>query len=303
MSVGSFIGGGTAFLRNNLRLVAIWAALYLVVIVALLSFMRPMLGTIMDFQRQVAMNKAMGVTTPPVFPAGMFGSFALIELGGLLLMLVAFAAVVRAAAREESEGFLYLRVGMDELRLIGLTLLIILLALAAEFVAILVLGILGGVLGAMLGAKVGIGLGIVLGIILFCAAIYAQVRLSLAGVLTVIQHRIVIKDAWRVTKGQFWSLFLSYLVLGIIYLMVSGVDLAITSPGLISAYSSLDPRAVQAAGQAQMAQYGSLSIAYILKMAVGAILIVPWSVIMIGGMTTTAQELSGLNRSVARQFD
>ncbi len=303
MSVGSFIGGGTSFLRNNLRIVAIWAALYLVTIIAAIGFMRPAFGSIMDFQRQMALRKSMGVTGPPVFPANMFGTLFLVEIIALLVMLVAFAAVVRAAARAENEGFAYIRVGMDELRLLGLTIIIILLAIVAEIVAVLVLGILGGVLGAMLGAKAGIGVAALLTVALFCGAIYAQVRLSLAGVLTVIQHRIVIKDAWRATKGQFWSLFLAYLVMGLIYLAVSVVILAITSPGLLTAYASFDPRALQAAGQAQLAQTAGFSIVYMLKMLLGAIIIIPWSVILIAGMTTVAQDLSGLNHSIARQFD
>jgi hypothetical protein len=302
VSIGSFINGGTNFLRNNVRTVAIWTAIYVVVLIAMTSLMRPMFGSLIALQQQAAARQTQGVIGPPVFPTGMFGTIFVMQLVGGLLSMIAFAAVVRAASRPADERFAYLRVGMDELRLIGLSILLALMIMASILVGMLLIGVIGAALGAVVGSVGGVLAG-VLAIALLCATLYAEVRISLAGVFTIIERRIVIKDAWRATKGRFWSLFLSYLLLGLVFLVLSILVIAITQPASIAAYASFDPRAIQAASQAQLASRGGFTVASIVQSVLGAVIAVPFGVIVIAGMTATAQEISGLGASVAQTFE
>jgi hypothetical protein len=304
MSVGSIIGGGARLIRTQPRVVAIWGALYAVVAIAGTLVMRPFIATIMAMSRQTAANAAMGIKTAPVFPGAAFGNVVMLELLFGLLIIVAFAAVVRAVARPTGDRFAYLRVGMDELRLLGLGILLILLVLLVELVALVIFGILMGISMAIIGKTAGVVVGVIVGIVLFGAAIYAQVRLSLAGVLTVMQGRIVIKDAWRATKGHFWTLFGAFLLMSLMYLVATIVIIAITSPQLFSAYASMNPQAMQAAA---LQQYGTaetgISVGIIVRTIIGAFIAVPMGVFMVGGLATAAVEMGGVLDTVAAEFE
>jgi hypothetical protein len=51
-------------------------------------------------------------------------------------------------------------------------------------------------------------------------AIYAGLRLSLGATATVVRGRIQVLATWPLTKGQFWPLLASYLLIGLIFILV-----------------------------------------------------------------------------------
>lgn len=294
MTVGSIIGGGIRFVRQRPQLVAIWAALYLAVAVAGMLAMRPWLATVMAVQRQMQANAAAGIRTPPVFPGDLFGQMVLIQLLAAIIVVVAFAAVVRAVARPADDRFAYLRAGMDELRLLGLGVLYLAAFFVAELVVILALVLIGLLIGAVLGKTAAIAVVALLAIAAFCGVIYAQVRISLAGAMTVIRRRIVIRDAWHATRGRFWTLFGAYLVLFVIFMVVALAVTALTSFPLLAAYASVDPQAIQAAAREQLARQSTgPSAAMIAQMAVAAIVFVALNAVAGAAVATAALDLGG----------
>ncbi len=297
MSVSSIIGGGIRLIQRQPQVVAIWAAIYVVVITLGVIAMQTFMSSMMAVHRPAAVVIAAGIQTPTVFPATQFGTIAIIELAFLALGIIAFAAVVRAVARPGGDRFAYLRIGMDELRLLGLGVLLLLMIFVGEFIAIAIVAAASGIFAA-----IGAGfVGAIFGIALFCASIYAQVRISLAGAMTVIEGRIVIKDAWRATKGHFWTLFGAYLVMTLVYLVVTVIILVITSPQLVAAYASLNPQTIQAAVQSQYASQG-VSLTRILSLVVSAVLAVPMGIVLCGGIATAAVELGGVPHTIADEF-
>jgi hypothetical protein len=290
MSVNSIIRGGINLVRTQPRVVAIWGLLYVIVMGVLMAVLFPAMASVMEAQRLGTANAAMGMIAPPPFPQGLFATIFLFDLLYFLFLLVLFAAAVRAVVRPSDDRFAYLRLGMDELRLIGLGVIFMVAAILAEFVAILLLALIGGLLGAAIG-KVGAALvAVVLGLLIMCAAIYVEVRFSLAGVLTVMQGRIVIMDSWRATRGMFWTLLGAYLLIGLAFLLVFIVIIAITNPHLLSAYASLDPRAMNAAAQEQMAGQGGFSVSMIVQMLLGAVVGTLMMAVASGAAATAALE-------------
>jgi hypothetical protein len=89
--------------------------------------------------------------------------------------------------------------------------------------------------------------------------------------LTVIRRKIIIGDAWRLTRGHFWSMFLGYLVLGLMLFVVYIAVAAITMGPYFAqlAGSGFNPQAMMAAAQHQMAGFGLMAI---LGMIGGAVL-------------------------------
>jgi len=147
-------------------------------------------------------------------------------------------------------------------------------------------------LALVIGKAGGVIIAVIMGCVLFGAAIYAQVRLSLAGALTVIRRRIVIKDAWHATKGRFWTLFGVYLLIWLAFLIITIVITALTNPHLLVAYASFDAQAINAVAQEQLAQQGAgPSIGLIVQMLLGAVLFTAMLAVAFGAVATAALEL------------
>ena len=194
---------------------------------------------------------------------------------------------------------------MDELRMIGLTLLIV----VAGYIALMLVFVVGALVVAGVWAAGGAGVAVPLAFILIFAVlaviIWLEVRLSLAFPLTLLRGRFVIGESWRLTRGRFWTLFAGYLVVALILLAIS------IAAGLATAGSFIadmirnagDPEAMQRAMQAQMdSQFGAINammvIGWILTAAVGVITVA----LMGGSVATAAWALAGDKESIADTF-
>jgi hypothetical protein len=116
-----------------------------------------------------------------------------------------YCAIYRAVLRPEEKGFGYLKLGGDELRMMGAVLLLIVAALVVVFVVGLVFGLLAAVLAKPLGAF-ALLIDVLAAMALFCVYIWAVVRLSLYLPQTFAERRIDLPKAWRLTRGHFWGL-------------------------------------------------------------------------------------------------
>lgn len=136
----------------------------------------------------------------------------------IILSVVQLCAVFRAVLRPEERGFAYLRFGGDELRQIGLMILMTLFfgLLACGFVAALVFGLKTADLDGGLKAAIGI----VGGLAFFVLMLVLGVRLSLAQPMTFAQRRVRFFGSWGLTKGKFWPLLGMYILAAIFTIIV-----------------------------------------------------------------------------------
>jgi hypothetical protein len=98
--------------------------------------------------------------------------------------------------------------------------LLTLLVLVGLYLATIVVGVIGAVLAGVLAANAGaagkavVGIvTVVIGLIAFCAIIYAWVRLSFLVTPSVVaEQRITLVHGWRLTRGNFWRIVATGLV-------------------------------------------------------------------------------------------
>jgi len=256
VTIGSIVNGGSRLLRERPLSVLIWGAIYMALTVASsLVLMRP----IMAAQAGAAVPGAM------LSPA-MFALLIPFYLGIILLSVVLYAAALRAALRPEEGSFASIRLGLDELRLIGLILLLIMISFATLIVG-MIAATIAGLIFAVIAQAAGSGaasIGIILAVVaVYGLAIFVQIRLSPAVPLTILRRKIVIGEAWALSRGRFWVLFGGYFVLGLIMLVAYLVAAVFTMGPYVAelAQHGFTPEALQAAGEHQaQRQLGDIGI-------------------------------------------
>lgn len=161
----------------------------------------------------------------------MFASIAWVGLlsffGGIAVLLMAQGSWLRLLARNEVARGIPLRFGADEFRLLGVNFLLWLIFVAVTLGVWVVMIILLTTTVVAGGDDGGAALAGLLGVLIFFAllvfSVFLGIRLSSAPALTVLDQGVRFSSAWPVTKGIFWWVFLTYLVLGLIIAIASSV--------------------------------------------------------------------------------
>lgn len=147
---------------------------------------------------------------------------------GLLFSAVISTAIARSVIRPEDRKFGYLRVGKDELRVLGASLLVSLIMFAVTFAGFMVVTV--ATAGAM--ALPALWLVVVLlSLAIIGLLIWLSVRLSLVVPSTFAEGRIMVKPAFAMTgKKVFWPLLGTAIIAGIMAMLVGLLGSAVAAP-------------------------------------------------------------------------
>ncbi len=270
---------GFRIIRREPATVAVWAVIVLVLSVGGAAVMAPMV-------RGMATSFVPGAA-PNANQLAALGSLSRIFLVAVPLELIALSvfsgAVYRAVLRPEDKGFARLRLGSDELRLIGVYLLLGLFMFAVFMVIGLVAGIVSaGVIAA--AGKTGMGaVGLVLVVIylaMLLVAAWMSVKFSFAAPMTFAQRRIRLFGSWTATKGRFWPLLGCYLLAFVFMILIILVNVVV-SAALVFAMSggSLSSLTTLVNPSSAASVMNVLSPVYIARLVIGAAFgVVLWTV-------------------------
>lgn len=284
MRTGRILAGGAALVRDQPAAVAIWAVLYLGLSAASAALVWPLAGEMLAWQQSALAAQATPMT-PPLPPTGLFGGVMLIQLVMLVVLAAIFAAAVRAVARGGRDPYAFLRLGMDEARLIGLGFVLVVLGMVVSTVFAVLMVVVTLVLVYFFAAPALLAI-LPLYAVWVGVQVWIGVRLSLAGAFTVLCGRIVVREAWAATRGRFWSLFGAYPVILLAFVAVSLLALAVTYPALLSGEAWLDPDDMLAVQQTLIADlFGPRAIAL---MVVGAAMNALLFALFFGAIATAA---------------
>jgi hypothetical protein len=292
MDTGTVVGGAFRLVRDHPAAVAIWGLVYGATTVASTFMLQPMANM-------------QAVRTGAVSPMSWMGGFFLFELVALLFFVILMTAAQRAVLRPDEKGFAYIRFGLDELRMIGLFLLLAVLGYVGMILIFVLVAMIVGVVVAGAGAGAGIVLAVILGFAVLGLFIWLEVRLSLAFPLTLLRRRFVLGESWQVTKGRFWSLFAAYLIIAlIVFAMTMAVGLVTAGPYLSAMMRNLgNPEAMQSAADAQIAnQFGNISAMTVVGWILGAVAGALMVALSGGAVATAAAELVGDDEAIAETF-
>lgn len=292
VTAGDIIGGGFRLVRERIGSLAIWALLYLAMTVAVQFAMRPFMGAVFAAQA----GRAGGTPPDPsVLFQGIgtvFGVYVLFFIG----LIVIYTAALRAATRPEEDAFAYLRLGMDELRMLGVGVILFIAFMILYFGMSLVVGLLAGILAVAARGSVAVPIiSVILSVfVMFAVLIFFQVRFSLVFALTMLRGRIVIGESWQITRGRFWTLFGAYLVLFLIIAVTMTVLFMVTMGPYFADLSraGLSPGGMQALQQRQLErQFGPVGVMTLVGWVLGALIGVFWIALGAGAAGTAAIDL------------
>jgi hypothetical protein len=283
LSVGLIVGGTFRLIREHLLSVLVWGALYSVTAFAvgylMLSSMEPMM--------------AMGQRPDPGQAMAAMGSFfaKMLLLYPLLFCVytILLTAAQRAVLRPEEAGLASIRLGGDELRMIGLGIFLGILFMIGYLIASVIVGMIGVALGSAFGMAAMAPIMIVGILLVLCLLLFFWVRVSLAFPLTLMRRRFVLAEAWTLSRGNFWTLFGGYVVLILILFALAIIASLATQGSYWSQImgGGLTGPAAQRAAQAQMAAQYELGLPMALTLLVG-IVMGGLSIAFTGGATATA---------------
>ena len=202
--------------RENPRAFGAW-----IIVSFVISILGALVTVMMPPEVRHAMETLRADETPTAAQLGdTLIAVAPILVLGLAIQSVMAAAVYRLIFRHDDTRFGYLRLGADELRLMGLTLIYI-----GLFMGLMVGITVGTAIVAALAAFAGQGAAYFMGGVAYLFSlglvVYVLVRLSLAPVATFAERRLAVFESWSLTRGQFWRLFGAY-VLALVCIVVVG---------------------------------------------------------------------------------
>jgi len=188
-----------------------------------------------------------GAMMPPASVMSLGPAYFLFMIVAYLLFASYEAACLRWMIRGESKGLFGLTLDADTLRVYFTYWLWFFLVIAFYIViAIVMIGVGAGVaIGAQGNPDAAGPMGLaIFGLVvaLFAALIYFAVRFAPAAATSIAKRRFAFFDAWTVTKGRFWALFGSFLLLFLMYFvgiivlsLIMGVAMGVSMAGQMQA--------------------------------------------------------------------
>lgn len=248
---------GFRLVRRNPMALVVWSALYLILSLASLYASAASLGGM------VAMNEMLeGMEASP--PANFQDMFPVFEAYGqamshtlwlmpisLVVGSVIYAAVARGVLTPEDKAFGYVRFGMDEVRVLVVSIVVTLAAVLIYCLAIAVVVALGVV--AVATEQAWMGLLVVIAIVAAIALmVWLAVRWSLAIPIVVAEKRFAFFDSFALTRGRFWPLLGMAIIAGLLSVVIWFLSMIVVMPvsmmsgmGMMSAMgASTDPSAM-----------------------------------------------------------
>jgi len=197
---------GFRLTRERPRVVAAWAALYAVMSLVSAVLMVSTIGPESATLRATAQGVIPSDPAEAARQSRIVAPFLMIMLPLILVFWsVLTSAVYRAILQPEETGFGRLRFGADEIRMMGLIVILFLLSVPTLFVFRMSIS-----LGAIVAATSGAAIGGLIPVAAFLAILAFWIRLSLAGPITYVNREIHVFRSWTLTKGHFWRLAAAY---------------------------------------------------------------------------------------------
>jgi hypothetical protein len=215
-SVSDVAFEGFRLTRERPGAIAVWVAveIVLLVITASLIASNPAFVQLADLMARLQSDPQGIMPRIQALAPSILPTLAKTAPISLVIGIILRTAIYRAILRPQETSLGFIRLGLDEVRVFLVSLLIGLIVAAA----IMVDGITVGALS--LAGPVGGVLALVFLLATLAVVIAVLLRLSLAAPQSFAERKLNLFGSWKLTKPVFWPMVGSYLIAGILWVVV-----------------------------------------------------------------------------------
>jgi hypothetical protein len=206
---------------------------------------------IVSFSQGYDPTNPSAVPPPPASVVALFPAYLLLTFLSYVLLAAYEAACLRWMIRGETGGLFGLTLGADTWRVYAGYWMWFLLLILVYVICFVVAGVFVGSIFAIgsagdTNAMTSLGLvAPVLFLVVLLGLVFFAVRLAPAAATSIARKKFAFFDAWTVTKGRFWALLGSFVLLWLMYVvavivLTFGIGIAVGMGGASGAY---DPNA------------------------------------------------------------
>lgn len=217
---GVLIGATIAFVIAAIILIAGFAAVFWSSLAPVINWYAQIIGAAASNDPEAMANIG--------FPVGFFTLILAVMIWSVFFYILCAAyeaACLKWMIHGETGGVMGLSLGVDTWRVWGVYWMWLLLHMAFSFVMSFVMLAMMGVLAVGSGGDPTATMTALPAfyVLQYGLMIYFGVRLAPAAATTIARRRFSFFEAWTVTRGRFWALFGSFLLLWLIYAIVGSV--------------------------------------------------------------------------------
>jgi len=211
---------------------------------------------------------------------------------GLLFSAVISTAIARSVIRPEDRRLGYMRLGKDELRVLGASLIVALIMFAVTFVGFMLVSLVA----ALAVAAPALWLAVVLlSLAVVAVVIWLSVRLSLVVPATFAEGRVAVKSAFAMTaKKVFWPLLGMAVIAWVMAMLVGLLGSAVAAP--LSLMVGGAERMVGMEGASVPSLLSALGPMLAVSLVVNAVMTAAQIVIMYAPFSAAYLQLKGASR-------
>ena len=223
LSVGDAAGAGFKLIGGKPLSVFAWGLFAIVLgVLPVMAMMGTSMTPIMDMMRDIRLHPG---TQPS--QAQMMHTYGhlmfmnpLMRLASLVVKTMLTAAVFRAVLEPKKNAFAYLRISMQEVWILLVSIVEAILVFVGAVVALIVCGLIVAAVASS-ATRMAAGLtGAVLALICVIALIWVLLRLSMATPMSFEERGFRLFESWKITRGHAFGLFLLALLIVVILLLL-----------------------------------------------------------------------------------
>jgi hypothetical protein len=291
LSVGDAAGAGFKLIGGKPLSVFAWGLFAIVLgVLPVMAMMGTSMTPFMDMVRDMKLHP--GVQPSHEQMMHMYGNMMFVNplarLASLVVKTMLAAAVFRAVLEPRKNAFAYLRISMQEVWILLVSIVEMILVGVGVVVALIVCGLIVGVVASS-ATKMAAGLtGVVLAVICVVALIWVLLRLSMATPMSFEERGFRLFESWKITRGHAFGLFLLALLIGVILLLLELAALVVIGIPMMLIFHphAMGPEAIQAfmkqPPQMMLQTVGPVIVVCVLVFsfvigALQAIVLAPWA--------------------------
>ena len=228
---------GFRLTRREPRLVLFLALLHSAVLMLAFAINPEGVRQLLVLMQQIVPGTQLTEAQSAALMQASFNATSTVILPVLLLEVVTQAAIARGVLTPGKDHLGFLRLGRDEVRVMGTCIVVWLAMTFAMFAALMIVGLIAGI--AMAGVQALMLVAMAVGVAAAVGMVWLAVKFMLSVPISMTEQKVGVIDSFKATSGLFWPL-LGTVGLAFLLAMAVGILVALIGQPFMSMTGGLE---------------------------------------------------------------